>query len=180
MQSIRPAVSVHSLTVLSRSVHPELFQIHRTQQVSRKAYRARLDITSEGHVISFSSGQTTICEVVASANQDLPARRRLTAQPVGESNRFQTVGKDIIRYQTETSIENASRELFWQIQQQFVQNNAEHELLHVFGTSGRVALGAVSYIHVDERAKQLTVQAFHTFPDEYAILKSFSVFSVTR
>ena len=179
MLSIRPAVAEHSLVVLSRSVHPELFQIYRTQHIRRSGYSVRLDITSHGHVIVFNSGSTTVSEVVSALNQDMPQTRRLTAQRIGKNNRFRTDSNKVINYQTEFSIETASQQLFWQIQQQFGQDANEHDLLHVFNTSGRMALGAISYMHVEQRAKQITVQAFHTFPDEYSILKSFSTFSVT-
>ena len=47
-----------------------------------------------------------------------------------------------------------------------------------FDSSGRMALGALSYIHVESRARQLLIQAFHTFPDDYAIVKSQSMFQV--
>jgi hypothetical protein len=38
--------------------------------------------------------------------------------------------------------------------------------------------GAISFVHLEAREKQLLVQAFHTFPDDYSIVKSVSVFSV--
>ena len=44
--------------------------------------------------------------------------------------------------------------------------------------SGRMAMGALSYIHVETRSRRLLVQAFHTFPDDYAIVKSQSVFQL--
>ncbi len=179
MLSIRPNVAEHCLVLLSRSVHPELFRIYRTQQIQRSSYRARLDITSDGHIITFNSGATTLCEVIASHNQLLPQRRQLFGQKVTERNHFETDSKNVVRYRTDFAVENASRDLFWKIQEQFGRCNGDHELLQVFNTSGRVALGAISYIHVEQRAKQLTVQAFHTFPDEYAILKSVSTFTVT-
>ena len=41
-----------------------------------------------------------------------------------------------------------------------------------------IALGAVSYINVETRNRSLLVQAFHTFPDDYAIVKSQSLFEI--
>jgi hypothetical protein len=34
----------------------------------------------------------------------------------------------------------------------------------------------MSYVHLESRDRSLKVQAFHTFPDDYAIVKSQSVF----
>jgi hypothetical protein len=41
-----------------------------------------------------------------------------------------------------------------------------------------MVLGALSYINVESRDRSLLVQAFHTFPDDYAIVKSQSLFKV--
>ena len=39
-----------------------------------------------------------------------------------------------------------------------------------------MALGAVSWVNVETRARSLLVQAFHTFPDDLAIVKTQSLF----
>jgi hypothetical protein len=36
----------------------------------------------------------------------------------------------------------------------------------------------LSFINLESRDRSLKVQAFHTFPDDYAIVKSQSVFSL--
>ena len=51
-------------------------------------------------------------------------------------------------------------------------------MFHKFDSSGRMALGAISYIHIETRSRRLLVQAFHTFPDDYAIVQSQSIFQV--
>ena len=53
-----------------------------------------------------------------------------------------------------------------------------HGMLHRFDASGRMALGALSYINIESRARRLLVQAFHTFPDDCAIVKTNSVFQL--
>ena len=50
----------------------------------------------------------------------------------------------------------------------------------LFESSGRFGLGALSYINLESRDRSLKVQAFHTFPDDYAIVKSQSVFSLPK
>ena len=51
-------------------------------------------------------------------------------------------------------------------------------MLHRFDASGRMALGALSYINIESRSRKLLIQAFHTFPDDYAIVKSQSIFQL--
>ena len=44
-------------------------------------------------------------------------------------------------------------------------------MLQRFEPSGRLTAGALSYVNVESRDKSLCVQAFHTFPDDCAVLK---------
>ena len=48
-------------------------------------------------------------------------------------------------------------------------------VFHKFDASGRMALGALSYINYELRSRKMLIQAFHTFPDDYAIVKSQSI-----
>jgi hypothetical protein len=78
----------------------------------------------------------------------------------------------------EFSLEPVERETFWTYQKELTQSGAQEGLMHCFEPSGRFGLGAISYINVESRDRSLKVQAFHTFPDDYAIVKSQSVFSL--
>jgi hypothetical protein len=75
-------------------------------------------------------------------------------------------------------MEPVARETFWTYQKELTQVGAREGLLYCFEPSGRFGLGAMSYINVESRDKSLRIQAFHTFPDDYAIVKSQSVFAL--
>ena len=63
-------------------------------------------------------------------------------------------------------------------QEQLTTDSQRKGLLHMFDSSGRMTLGALSYINVETRNRSVLVQAFHTFPDDYAIVKSRSLFEL--
>ncbi len=44
-------------------------------------------------------------------------------------------------------------------------------MLQRFQPSGRFETSALSYVNIESRDKSLCVQAFHTFPDDSAVLK---------
>jgi hypothetical protein len=75
-------------------------------------------------------------------------------------------------------LESVQPEVFWNLQQELLHDGQLRGMLHRFAASGRMALGALSYIHVETRNRSLLVQAFHTFPDDYAIVKSQSLFEL--
>ena len=64
------------------------------------------------------------------------------------------------------------------IQSQLGHASQDHDLIQVFDSSGRIAIGGLSFIHIDSRLKSLRVQAIHTFPDDLALVKTESTFSL--
>ena len=77
MLSVRPKVAELAFQLYGRSLHPELFQVYKSRELQRGGYRARIDITSAGHVVTWQYKGITLTEVAASAQHPLPQRRRL-------------------------------------------------------------------------------------------------------
>lgn len=179
MLSIRPSVTKHVLSVFGRSIHPELFHNHRTRLVHRSSYRARIDITSDGHVVAFTGSRgATLTEVVGSFQQSLPKQRKLLEQNLRGKYAEEIQGKRGLRYHSEFELDHISADMFWMLQTQLQNCPSPEGLVHAFDSSGRIPFGAISYVHVEQRERQLLIQAFHTFPDDYAIVKSTSTFSL--
>jgi hypothetical protein len=174
--SIRPTVAEHAFYVFGRSIHPELFTIFRSRSIERSKYSAKIDITSDGHIVTFKSKSIVTTEVVCSANQLLPQKRRLIGSNLKGKNTERVPRKQGVSYHTQFELEHVSTEMFWMLHNQLQSSQCENELVHSFDSSGRIAFGAVSFVHVEERESQLLVQAFHTFPDDCAIVKSVSTF----
>ena len=175
--SVRPKVAELAFQVFSRSLHPELYTIHRSRRIERTSYEARIDITNCGHVITWNGGGVTICEVATSAHQPLPKRRCLLAKSLKGSRTERAQCRDGVEYRTNFQLESVEPDLFWMVQQQLGEGPTEG-LLHTFDASGRMALGALSYVNAETRQNSMLVQAIHTFPDDYAIVKVESVFSL--
>lgn len=178
MLSVRPKVAELAFQLFGRALHPELFEVHKSRSLTRGDYSARIEITTAGHVVTWRYRGLTLTEVACSAQHPLPERRRLLSYSLkGErSDRVECRGG--IVYQTSFQLESVSPELFWAFQDELTKDGDKQGLIHTFDSSGRMALGAISYIHADSRNRSLLVQAFHTFPDDYAIVKIQSVFEL--
>lgn len=174
----RPKVAELVFHVYGRSLHPELFDVFATRTVERAEYQAKIDITSAGHVVTWRSGDLTLTEVAASAQHPLPERRRLlNCRLKGEqSERIEC--RCGAKYTVSFQLEPVEPELFWTFQQELIHDAERQGLLHRFDASGRMALGAISYINLSTRSRSLLIQAFHTFPDDCAIVKSQSLFQL--
>jgi hypothetical protein len=176
--SVRPRVAELAFHLYGRSLHPELFTTYSSREIEREDYRATVSITSAGHVITWQFAGLTLAEVAASAHHPLPKRRRLIDYPLDGERTDRIECRGGVTYDVSFQLEPVKPEVFWTFQKELNSDNAHEGLLYNFDSSGRIALGAMSYIYAESRARTLRVQAIHTFPDDYAIVKSQSVFTL--
>lgn len=180
MLTVRPKVAELAFQLYGRSLHPELFDIHKTRRVQRGNYEAKIEITSAGHVVTWRFDGLTLTEVASSAHQPLPKKRRLIYHKLkGEKNdRVECRGG--VLYQVSFQLETVPQDLFWTYQEELTSGTEHEGMLHRFDASGRMAMGAFSYINVETRNRSLLVQALHTFPDDCAIVKTQSIFELPQ
>ena len=177
MLSVRPKIAELAFHVFSRSLHPELYTQHKSRRIERTNYDAQVEITSCGHVVTWKGSGVTLCEVATSAHQPLPKKRCLLSQPLKGSRAERSTCRDGVQYRTHFQLESVQPDLFWMVQQQLSADQAEG-LIHKFDSSGRMALGGMSYVGIETRSRSMLVQAIHTFPDDHAIVKVESLFSL--
>jgi hypothetical protein len=147
--------------------------------IARTHYRARVDITSDGHVIAFTGSRgTTMTEVVGSLQQSLPQQRKLFEMSLRGKYVEEIQGKRGLKYSSQFELDHVAPDMFWMLQNQLQHCPTPEGMVYSFDSSGRIPFGAISFVHLEQRERQLLVQAFHTFPDDHAIVKSTSTFWV--
>lgn len=176
--SARPKISELVFGLYGRSLHPELFQIHSSRRLERDHFSARIDITSAGHVIMFKTGQHVFTELATSAHHELPLRRRLLSQKLSSKFEDRIECEGGVQFEYQFHLDRTTPEIFLAMNKAFLDRRDMEGLIHQFESSGRVQLGAISYIYIDTRMHSLRIQAIHTFPDDYAILKTQSLFQI--
>ncbi|MEM6689676.1 MAG: DUF2617 family protein [Planctomycetota bacterium] len=197
MLSVRPKVSQLTFNVFSRSIHPELYDVYASRDVEREKYSARIEVTNCGHVITwkttppsaseqFDSGSelensgiqyATLCEVASAATQPLPTKRQLLGRNLKGSRTERVDHRLGINYRTHFQLETVKPDLFWMVHKQLDSGPVEG-LIHRFEPSVRISMGALSYINIETRLRSMRIQAIHTFPDDYEIVKIESLFSI--
>ena len=179
VSTIRPRVAEMTFPGVWALAPPGIVSSLSSQsQVTRSNFSAKVDITSDGHLITWSSGTVTLTEVAASARQLLPQRRRLAAHSLDGSLQERIEYHLGVQYRYEYALERVPAEMFWMIQNQLGETAKHHELIQVFENSGRMAIGGLSFIHLETRQRSLRVQAIHTFPDDLALVKTESSFTL--
>jgi hypothetical protein len=176
--TVRPKVAELAFQLYGRPLHPELFHVLESCSIERGGYTAKIDITGAGHVVTWRYAGLTLTEVAASAHQPLPKTRRLLSYSLKGQRTDRVTCRGGVTYEMGFQLEPADPEVFWTFQQELAAEGKRQGMLHRFNSSGRMALGALSYINFEARNRSLLVQAFHTFPDDYAIVKSQSLFQL--
>jgi hypothetical protein len=161
-----------------RALHPELFEIYASQTIKRGNYEAKIDITSAGHVVTWFGEGSILSEVAASAHHPLPKTRLLVSHALKGDRSERVECRGGVKYEMRFQMEPTEPEIFMMFQKELAETNPGAGMLHRFESSGRMALGAISYINWEVRNKKLMVQAFHTFPDDCAIVKTRSTFQL--
>jgi len=178
MLSVRPKIAELVFQVYGRPLHPELFEIFATRCVSRGEYEATVHITSAGHVVTWRYRGLTLTEVACSASHPLPQKRRLVHFRLKGQRSDELECRGGVRYEMNFQLEPVRPEVFWTFQHELTTDGVRQGMLHRFDASGRMALGALSYVNLEARNRILKIQAFHTFPDDCAIVKCQSLFKI--
>lgn len=178
MLSVRPKIAELVFQLYGRSLHPELFEVYCCRRIERGGYTATVQITSAGHLVTWQYQGLTLTEVATSAHHPLPQKRRLMTHQLKGSCSDHLECRGGVKYKVDFSLEPVDQDAFWTFQKELALAGTRQGLVHNFESSGRFGLGAVSYVHLQSRDRSLKVQAFHTFPDDHAIVKSQSVYSL--
>ena len=178
MLTVRPKVTELVFQLFGRPLHPELFVIHQSRHVERGNYDATVEITSAGHFVTWRYDGLTLTEVATAAHHPLPTKRRLLCHRLKGQRNDHVNCRGGIQYQVSFQLETLDPDIFWFFQEELVQDAQREGMLHKFDSGGRLALGALSYVNVETRNRQLLVQAFHTFPEDYALVKTQSLFQL--
>jgi hypothetical protein len=175
---IRPRVADLILRLYDRPLHPELFDALAVRHVRRNDYSLTIRLTPTGHVLEWHRGEVHLVEVTATAEQDLPTGGRLTRRFVGERRGRLRVGNGV-RYEMELQTELLPPEVYLHVHDELAAEGAKRGMLFHFRPRHRLGLTPLGLVTVDALPTGLAVATFHTFPDEYAVVKTQSLIEPT-
>jgi Protein of unknown function DUF2617 len=168
-----------TLLLCQRALHPELFKILASEQVSRRAYDANIWLVEGGHVISFTAGKTMLSEIIASNPDPLLERNVLQSIPCrGEKNHEMVVGD--IRYMISTQEEQLTQTLYDASRQEIVTYAAKRELMTAETPATPEGGGFLSVLDIERRSHELLVQSFHFFDESLTVIKTQGIIEATR
>lgn len=171
---VRPRVADVVFRLYNRPLHPELFDAVASRSVERDGRRVTARLTRAGHTLTWTDGCVHLEEVTTTCDQELPeAGLRLAHRFDGGRN-----GRcefDRVTYQTAASVEVLEPELFVHLHAELVVDGERKGLVYHCKRGNRVGLSPLGVVIVEALPGRLSVTAFHTFPDEFAVLKTQSL-----
>lgn len=162
-----------------RPLHPELFDIYHDHQIRKKSYEAQIWVTGCTHVVSFFLQDSSLVEVTADLQLELPQRGRLRELIFRGERSHECKRIDGINYMVSFQVEQMSP---------MVYNRTHHELARQGTKQGLFVpfpmwmthspLTPFTYIDYEARSNHLHVFTFHAFPEDLTIVKTQSLFEL--
>jgi hypothetical protein len=162
-----------------RPLHPELFRIHQSRHVGRASYQADIWVIGLSHVLTVQSAGRCVTEVTTDDLEVLPQNGLVTSfQFRGERDHMEEFD-DGMRYILSTQVERMNQNLFHASHRDLLNYGNSRGLLVAFDEwTGDNELVPFSFIDFEARDREFHVQAFHSFPADYTIIKTQSIVEV--
>jgi Protein of unknown function DUF2617 len=179
VSSSRARVADLAFQVFNRALHPDWFATRVYRRIPQRRWDADVRIIDGGHVIIFGTGPVRLTEVLSGPETALPEPGILFHSTIRKERSTSLHPGGVVEYQTCFEVERVDREIFRHLCDEMIADSSHHCLMHSFRTSNRLLPAPLSKIHIDARAAGLSIQSFHTFPDECAIVRSQSLYELT-
>lgn len=178
VSSGRSRVADLTFRVFDRTLHPDWFATRGFRRIEQLGWEADLRIIDGGHAVVFRSGSIRLAEILSGPETTLPEAGLLFHSHLRRERSAVVRPGGGIEYQSCLEVERVDREIFRHLCEEIRLDGSPHRLYHSFPSSNRLAPAAISQVIVSSRVNDLSIQWFHTFPDECAIVRTQSLFEV--
>ncbi len=176
---LRPRVEELLFRLYDRPVHPELFDSLACRRVSRDGFTLTARITPTGHALEWVRGDACLTEIITTVDHPMPERGRMLAYRFqGERQGRSQVGR--VGYQMSLQVEPLPPEVFLHVHEEIVADGTKRGMLFHFRPHNRLGLTPIGLVMVEQLPTGLSVSTFHTFPDEFAVVKTQSLIEPRR
>ncbi|HEV3165441.1 MAG TPA: DUF2617 family protein [Isosphaeraceae bacterium] len=178
VSSGRTRVTDLAFRVFGSVLHPDWFTVRAHRRFVQAGWEADVRIVEGGHVIVWSSDLVRLTEVLSGPDTELPERGLLFHSHVRHERTAKLQPSSRVDYQTCFDVERIDTEVFNHLTNELTLDGAKGGMFHRFSPTNRLAPSPVCHLHIESRPRGLLVQAFHTFPDERAIVRTQTLFEI--
>ena len=126
----------------------------------------------------FRSGSIRLTEILSGPDTRLPEAGLLFHSHLRRERSTILRPGGTIEYQSCLEVEQVDLEIFRHLCEEIRLDGSRDRLFHHFRSSNRLAPEPISHVLITARVNDLSIQSFHTFPDECAIVRTQSLFEL--
>ncbi len=176
-QLTRPDVADMVLRTYKRCIHPELFESTCQSSINFGGRRVRLRLGRTGHLLEFQDRDTVITEVVATKHEEMPLRHRVVHRRL-IGYRTHMIDLPTVRYHCSYQLEHVPLDVYLQLHREFEVDATKATLALDLPGATPQSPSCISMLKCDVLPEGLVVHAFHTYPDNAAVLRTQTLFEV--
>lgn len=172
-------VAEKRLVVLGQALDADWFNGRKHRRLNLfQDWTADLWIHETGHAVIFSNRKITLTEILINSDLQIP-EDRVIWQRVPLQEDFATIQPGgSIEYQLNYELETADPPIFRYLSQELQLKPSPDDLVWQPNSKNRMKQSPIIKVHFEAGPSYLSVQTFHTFPEEFAILRTQSLFEV--
>jgi len=172
---LRPHVADLVFHLYDRPLHPELFDVQVSRTFRRDDYRLIVRITRTGHAITWQSPRGHLTEIATTSDVPLPNYRSLVQRRMRGEYSSTLAWAPGLNYQSSFQVETLPEEIFAHVHDEILRDGLKRGLLHNFRPNNRLILAPLGYVTTEAWSGNIVVSSFHTFPEEFTIVKTQSL-----
>jgi hypothetical protein len=169
-----------TLLLYQRTLHPELFKILASEQVSRRAYDADIWVVEGGHVVTFTANKNTLSEVIATKSEPLTDRGLVQSIPCRGERYHEMTAPGNVSYMISTQEEQLTQTLYDATKHEIASYASRRELMTAETPATAESGGVLSVLDIERRSHELLVQSFHLFDENQMVIKTQAIFEVMK
>lgn len=170
----RPDLSNLSLRVFDRALHPELYPCAVTARIQSGELSCVLSLSEAGHVFLISVAGESACETLLDSSIALPQRGlRLNFPWLSEREASLNLA-GVFRWETRLEFESHDAEGFLLAHERWEADARRACLSRSFESGHRLKRPALSGLSLDLSHDAVSLQAWHTFPENLAVCRVHS------
>ena len=173
--SLRPSIAETSYRVFDRQLHPELFDPLIVGRLKSDKYDLTLGLCEGGYFMQFRSGEHAILEVTAPDEQRLSTYGLQRTYFYNEQEEVLYETSNPLPYHFAGEVDTVDFAVFTRVQMELEIESQRAFLSHQFPAQNRFLPGPLSIAKIEGNARMVSVQTFHTFPDDLAVLRTQSL-----
>jgi hypothetical protein len=176
VQFVRPSAFELAFRLYERAIHPELFDVYASARFSGRNWTANVRISAAGHIIEFRDAAQVVTEVTGPVSHSLPDRGLAVGHRLGGGKDWSFQLPRGLKADFSAHVEAVDAEVFRGLDQELCVDAREATLSYRFPGGHRLQPSPISVIQIETLPRGLLIHAYHTFPENFAVLRTQSLF----